>query len=103
MSVDEDQERAEAEKVIRVGLKHAGYGYDRFFDEMTGAGMRVALQADDDTYTVELHELMPDVARFEIIAVARFSRYSDRALDRAARQVRAQLEVEDQLPPWDGA
>lgn len=103
MSVDEDQERAEAEKIIRVALKHAGYGYDAFYDEMLRAGRRVNLLADDETYTVELLDLMADVDRYEVIAVARFSRYSNRALDRAARQVRAQLEVEDQLPPWAGA
>lgn len=90
-----DRDRAEAEKEARVKLKHAGYGYDEFYDEMAERGFPVALHADHSTFTVEALD-----SENEPLAWERISRYSHRALDRAARQVRAQLQVQGRLGPW---
>lgn len=92
-----DHDRAEAEKGIRVRLKHAGYGYDEFYDEMAELGIPVTLHADHQMFTVEALD-----SSNEPLAWERISRYSHRALDRAARQVRAQLQVDGWLEPWEG-
>lgn len=92
-----DNERAEAEKEVRVTLKIAGYGYPEFYDEMVDRELFVDLHTDQATYTVEV------TAGDGVLARARMGRYSQRALDRAARQVRAQLQVEGVLEPWDRA
>jgi hypothetical protein len=90
-----DHDRAEAEKDAPVRLKHAGYGYDEFCDEMAALGIPVALHADHSMFTVEALD-----SENEPLAWERISRYSHRALDRAGRQVRAQLQVQGVLDPW---
>ena len=87
----DENEQAEVEKQIRVALKLRGYGYDEFYDEMREQGLGVGLYADDSTYALEVEDAG------EQTAIARMSRYSVRALDRAGRQIRAQLEVEQDL------
>lgn len=102
---NEEHARAEAEKNVRVALKHAGYGYDELYDELTEAGYRVELHADSQSFAVEvsaLIELAGGKTSVDSFAVARMSRYTVRALDRAARQVRAQLQIEEYLEPWAG-
>ena len=94
MDYDYERERAEDEKNIRVALKLHRYGFPTFCDEMRDKGLHVELHADNETFTVEV------VEGAESLATARMSRYSSRALDRAARQVRAVLEVEDLIEPW---
>jgi hypothetical protein len=95
---EEERERAEDEKNARVALKLSGYGYDEFFDDMRSRALWVELHADNETFTVEVSEETEEGR--ESLAVARMSRYSVRALHRAARQVRAQLEIEDLIEPW---
>jgi hypothetical protein len=92
--MDED-EQAEAEKEVRVALKHAGYDYAAFYDELRYYGIQVALYADTATYQLEA------IADREVLARARMSRYTHQAIDRAARQIRAQLQVEGVLEPWE--
>jgi len=87
----DEMERAEAEKEIRVALKLRGYGYADFFDEIREQGLQIGLHADDSSYTLEVDDAG------ETVAIARMSRYSVRALDRAGRQIRAQLKVEEGL------
>lgn len=90
---DDDFMKAEAEKGVRVALKLRGYGYDEFYDEMRLLGFDVSMQSDPQTFTIE-------VDTDDVICRARMSRFSSRGLDRAARQVRAQLEVEGVVEPW---
>lgn len=94
--VDPEYEQAEAEKVVRVALKHARYEYEHFYDEMRERGWDVALHADLATYTLEVI-----FNGDEVLATARMSRYTHQAMHRAARQIRAQLQVEGVLSPWE--
>jgi hypothetical protein len=91
-----DDEQAEAEKVVRVGLKHAGYEYPVFWDEMRELGFDVDLYADLHTYTLEVVD-----EHGEVVSEARMSRFTHQALHRAARQIRAELTVEGVLEPWE--
>jgi hypothetical protein len=91
----DDFEKAEAEKVIRGALKHAQYEYNDFYDEMRDLAWDVALHADLATYTLEV------VVDGEVLTSARMSRYTHAAMNRAARQIRAELQVKGALEPWE--
>lgn len=90
-----DDERAEDEKCIRVELKYAGYGYTEFYDEMRLRGLQVDLYTDSATYCLET------IDGEDVTASARMSRFTHRALDRAARQIRAQLQVDGVVEAWE--
>jgi hypothetical protein len=95
VSVDE-RKRAEAEKHRRVTLKLARYGFDEFCDEMRTMGLRVDVDTGPDRLAVEIRD-----DNNEVLATAMMSRYAHAALDRAARQIRAQLEVAGEIGPWE--
>jgi hypothetical protein len=90
-----DDEQAEAEAVVRDALEYAGYEYEDFYDEMREEGWDVLFHADAQTYTIEVVDHYG-----EVLARARMSRYGHQAIHRAARQIRAQLQVEGAMGPW---
>jgi len=93
-----EEQRPEAEKRLRVALQARGYGYADFYDEMRQQGLTVALHADATSFAVEVLDVDSAGDTTDTIAIARAGRHATRALDRAALQIRAQLEIEDPEP-----
>lgn len=91
VNVNED-DRAEAEREIRDLLEVAGYDYGDLFDEVSSLGLTVGLRFEGLTIEVEV------TRGWTVLAKARMSHYSQPSVDRAARQVRAQLQVDGETP-----
>lgn len=90
--MSDDEYREAAEKRVRVRLKRARYGYEDLCRECQEDGLQVELYVDESAFLLSIvDEDEEEIAR-SLVSV-----YSARALDRAARQVRATLTVNEEL------